>query len=124
MASRAILRRLLPPVVWAGVIFGLSSIPSLESGLRLIWDVVLRKIAHAVEFGILGILLVRAFAPQTRRSLTIAFILATLYAASDEWHQTFVANRTGSWVDVLIDALGVLLGLVVYGRVRGKRKED
>lgn len=107
-------RAWIPPVLWAGVIFALSSIPSLESGLRPVWDLVLRKIAHAAEFAILAALLLRALAPQTKRAVPVAFFLALFYAASDEWHQTFVENRTGAWADALIDAIGIIVGLAVY----------
>ena len=49
----------LPVVVWAALIFTFSAIPSLGTGLGT-WDLVLRKLAHAVEFGVLGALLYRA----------------------------------------------------------------
>ena len=49
----------LPVVVWAAVIFALSSIPSLNSGLGT-WDTVLRKAAHMTEYAILAVLLWRA----------------------------------------------------------------
>jgi VanZ family protein len=45
-------------------------------------------------------------------------VLAVLYAVSDEVHQTFVAGRHGSPRDVLIDAVGAALGLLVAVRAR------
>ena len=74
----------LPVLVWAAVIFAFSSIPNLATGLGG-WDLVLRKLAHAAEYAILGALLVRA----TGRSW-LALGLGILYSASDELHQTFV----------------------------------
>ena len=97
--------RWLPVLVWAGVIFAFSSIPSLNSGLGT-WDYVLRKGAHMTEYAILAVLLVRATG-----SLAGAFMLTVLYAASDEVHQLFVRGRHGSPVDVAIDAVGALIGL-------------
>jgi VanZ family protein len=97
--------------LWAGLIFGLSSIPSLSTGLGT-WDLVLRKCAHMTEYAILAVLLARA----TRRPVP-AFVLAVLYAASDELHQHFVRGRHASPVDVAIDAVGALAGLVLYARV-------
>jgi VanZ family protein len=97
--------RWLPVLVWAGVIFALSSIPSLNSGLGS-WDTVLRKCAHMTEYAILAVLLVRATG-----SYAWAFALAVAYAASDEVHQLFVRGRHGSPVDVAIDAVGALIGL-------------
>jgi Predicted integral membrane protein len=104
--------RWLPVLVWAGVIFALSSIPSLSSGLGA-WDTVLRKGAHMTEYAILACLLVRATA-----SSAWAFGLAVAYAATDEFHQTFVHGRHGSPIDVGIDAVGALIGLGVWQRLR------
>ena len=100
--------RWLPVLVWAAVIFAFSSIPSLNSGLGT-WDYVLRKCAHMTEYAILAVLLVRATG-----SYRAAFALAVAYAATDEFHQTFVRGRHGTAVDVGIDAVGALIGLAVW----------
>jgi VanZ family protein len=101
----------LPVVAWAGLIFGLSAIPSLSTGLGT-WDTVLRKGAHVTEYAVLGALLVRALG----RDLP-AFLAGVAYAATDELHQHFVAGRHASPIDVGIDAVGVALGLLVWRRV-------
>ncbi len=98
-------------LVWAAVIFAFSSIPSLSTHLGT-WDLILRKAAHMTEYAILAALLRRAAA-----SYGWAFALAVAYAASDEFHQTFVRGRHGSPVDVGIDAIGVALGLMAWRRV-------
>ena len=105
-----------PVVLWAGVIFGLSAIPSLSSGLGT-WDEVLRKAAHMTEYAILGALLLRA----TRRP-GIALGLAALYAISDEVHQHFVEGRHAAALDVLIDATGALVGVLAW-RWLSRRRE-
>jgi VanZ family protein len=114
MGCRVSLERFLktwgPVIVWAGVIFALSSVPSLNSGLGT-WDDVLRKCAHVTEYAILGFLLLRA----TGRELP-ALVLGVLYAASDEFHQHFVHGRHASPVDVLIDSVGLLIGIFVIQR--------
>ena len=99
-------------MVWAAVIFVLSSIPNLGTGLGG-WDVVLRKLAHATEYAVLGFLLVRAL-----RRAQIAFALGVAYAVTDEIHQYFVSGRHGSPVDVAIDAVGVLVGVLAWRRER------
>jgi len=101
----------LPVVLWAGLIFGLSSIPSLNSGLGT-WDEVLRKCAHVAEYAILGGLLLRALGREL-----LALLIGVAYAASDELHQHFVAGRHGSPVDVAIDTAGLLIGIVLVRRV-------
>ena len=113
--SGSFTRLWLPVLVWAAVIFAFSSVPDLGTGLGG-WDLVLRKLAHATEYAVLGALLVRA----TGRS-GFAFALGTLYAISDEWHQTFVAGRMGSPVDVTIDAVGVACGVLLWQTIRTRR---
>jgi uncharacterized protein YfiM (DUF2279 family) len=105
----------LPVVAWAALIFALSSVPDLGTGLGG-WDLVLRKTAHAAEYALLGALLVRA----TGRT-GLAFALGVLYAASDEIHQSFVPGRLGSPLDVAIDAAGVAVGIVLWQTVRARR---
>jgi VanZ family protein len=93
------------------VIYALSAQPDLGTGLGA-WDSVLRKLAHAVEFGLLFLLWVFAFGSTRRRALVAAAVIAIGYAISDELHQTTVDGRVGSPVDVLIDATGVALAAV------------
>jgi VanZ like family len=102
----------LPVVAWAGLIFTLSSIPDLGTGLGG-WDLVLRKLAHAAEYAVLGLLLLRA----TERPL-VSFALATLFSITDEIHQAFVPGRHASPLDVAIDATGVAIGLALAVRYR------
>jgi hypothetical protein len=100
-----------PVVLWAGLIFALSSIPDLGTGLGT-WDTVLRKLAHTAEYAILGALLLRAV-----QSVPAAVLLASAYAATDEVHQTFVSGRHGSPLDWAIDSAGALLGVAVAARL-------
>lgn len=99
----------LPVLLWAALIYMLSSIPSLASGFEQMWDLVLRKAAHVTEYAILGLLLRHAL-QSTSHATYLAVSLGVLYAGSDEVHQMFVAGRTSSPIDVAIDAFGVLLG--------------
>jgi VanZ family protein len=100
----------IPVLLWAGLIFSLSSIPSLDTGLGT-WDVVLRKLAHLAEYAILGMLAYRAV-----RREPLAIALASAYAATDELHQAFVSGRHGSPLDWLIDTGGVVAGVVLFAR--------
>jgi VanZ family protein len=110
-------------VVWAGFIFYLSSIPSLNSGWG-IWDLVARKMAHITEFGILTVLVARALRKTVQnwlvtRVLVFSAVAALLYAVSDEIHQSFVPGRGPSFGDVLIDGCGIMLAVLIY-RLREK----
>jgi VanZ family protein len=102
----------LPVVAWAAVIFALSSVPSLSSGLGG-WDYVLRKGAHMTEYALLAALLYRALDREVP-----AFLATVAYAATDELHQHFVRGRHASVVDVAIDAVGAMIGLLVWARLR------
>jgi len=112
VAASRVLSAWLPVVAWAGLIFTLSSIPDLGTGLGD-WDLLLRKLAHAAEFAVLGVLLLRAVERPA-----LAFLLASAYAVSDEIHQIFVPGRLGSPLDVLIDVAGVAVGIALALRLR------
>ena len=94
------------------MIFALSSIPNLGTGLGT-WDLILRKGAHTTEYAVLAVLLVRAIGREAP-----ALALGVLYAASDELHQAFVRGRHASPIDVAIDTVGLLIGLLVWRRAR------
>ncbi len=114
--SGPLLRLWLPVAAWAGLIFAFSSVPDLGTGLGG-WDLVLRKLAHAGEFAVLGALLMRA----TDRA-GLAFLLGALYAATDELHQAFVPGRMGSPLDVAIDVVGVAGGVLLWQRAVSARR--
>ena len=106
----------LPVLLWAGLIFYMSSIPYLR--ITEAWyDIILRKLAHVFVFGVLARLVARALTGSTlwpwKRIFVWSLILSTLYACSDEYHQHFVPGRSASIVDVMIDAAGSGLGLGV-----------
>ncbi len=106
----------LPVLLWASVIFGLSSIPSLSTGLGT-WDLVLRKGAHITEYAVLGALLLRAVSRELP-----ALLAGLAYAATDEIHQHFVPGRAGRPLDVGIDAIGLVIGIVLFKSARERTR--
>jgi len=116
-----ILRHWLWVILWAGLIFILSSIPRLESSLDQ--DFLLRKLAHIFEYFVLTWFLYSAFSghyleankkhPPHRQALLFVLLLAILYAVSDELHQTFVFGRSGNLRDVAIDFVGILAATIL-----------
>jgi VanZ family protein len=69
-----------------------------------------------IEYAILSALLFRAWRGQVpgfwRRAL-MTFLPAVIFAVADEYHQSFVASRTSSPVDVLIDSCGAFIGILI-----------
>jgi VanZ family protein len=68
---------------------------------------------HVLEFTVLTLLLIAAV-PALKRNPLVAALLAVVYAATDEWHQTFVPHRGGHITDVLIDSFGVVIALGLF----------
>lgn len=113
------IRHWLPVVIWMAVIFTFSAIPNLKSGLDSTWDLVLRKCAHVLEYMILGWLTSRSLAADgwpRSRSVMVAMLICLLYAASDEFHQSFVTGRHAAWFDWLVDSFGSTLGIGLFSR--------
>jgi VanZ family protein len=109
----------LPVVVWCGLIFWLSSIPNLRVSNQALTDLLLRKTAHIGEYAILTIMVFRAMGGNYDEWrwpwAGWAFSLTLFYSMSDEWHQHFVNGRHGSPYDVLIDMVGIVIGLLLVG---------
>jgi len=141
---RSFLQRWLPVVLWAGLIFYFSTehfsfsntegflsewlrwfFPGISPAQFMALHLVSRKAAHGFEYFVFGILLLRAQRRGEEPKLataatarTLALVLA--YAVSDEYHQSWVPERTASAVDVAIDTFGGVCG-VFWMSLRRKR---
>ena len=71
---------------------------------------------HFLEYGLLGFLFVKAFNSTSVRTLTFSALLVTLVGSIDELIQGFLPNRVGDLRDVLMNAVGGLLG-IWFGRL-------
>ncbi|MEA1925689.1 MAG: VanZ family protein [Patescibacteria group bacterium] len=105
----------IPALAWAGLIFYLSDISELKTGLSTPYEIAVRKVTHMLEFGILSVLVMRIAYKRYNISLAISFLTAlavtTLYAVSDEFHQIFVIGRDGNVKDIFVDFLGAYIFL-------------
>jgi VanZ family protein len=123
------LSRFAPPILWMGVIAGLSGglfgadetgswlLPILAGWLPGAGPTTLhalhgglRKLAHLTEYGILAALWLRALDARPRAEWW-AVVLAALYAVVDEARQGLAPNRTPALTDVLIDGAGALFAV-------------
>ena len=82
-------------------------------------QLIVRKMAHIVEYAVLSFLICRALAkrlgvPLSVGSLGRAVLISVAYAAFDEWHQSWTAERFGSPVDVGIDSVGAVIGAAFF----------
>jgi len=142
---KAFLRYWLPIIIWLALIFiGSTDLMSAEHTSRIIgpflhWlfptispitvlrvQFFMRKLAHVSEYAILAVLLYRAFvhtALKGRRALSASLVLlfCAAYAATDEFHQSFVPSRTASLRDVMIDICGAMLAVILYWSIATRR---
>ena len=105
----------IPSVFVALAIIGVSHQSSLPSAVQLVPGYTL----HASAYFILGLTLVfgqtRGFrAALSRKAVAVLWLGAVLFAISDEFHQSFVVNRTAQISDLISDALGALAAIVGY----------
>ena len=82
-----------------------------------------RKIAHISEYLILGLLMFNTLKQFNILNIYYAIILCVLYSCTDEFHQLFINGRSGSFRDVLIDTIGILLGTYLYKILIIKKKK-
>ena len=111
---------LLAALSWAGLIFYLSSQPSIETPALFPGQ---DKLFHLIAFGILGFLAMGALQASHEgyptRQVWLVAVAVMLYGILDECHQYFVPGRNADVYDVLADAIGGLLGAwAMYWLVR------
>ena len=98
-----------------------------SSGGHDLFEYLTRKLGHVIEYTALTYLWWRAFlglgvGRDVRAALAPAVAIALVYAASDEFHQTFVRGRHGRPVDVLIDAIGMAIVAFAVTKAYGRRR--
>lgn len=76
-----------------------------------------RKMAHGLEYCVLAIFVslhLYACGKVKWKLFISSIIFSSFYAATDEFHQTFVAGRSGQVSDVLIDTMGATIGVIIF----------
>jgi VanZ family protein len=106
----------LPVVLYMAVIFWLSSMTSPPGPEGWLSD----KAQHALAYGGLAVVTLRATSggrwwAATPGAFVLAWVIATAYGATDEFHQTFTPGRSSDVLDLRADALGAAAGLGLAG---------
>lgn len=142
---------LLVTLLWLGVIFGFSSQSGEASGglsaiisqpitdflselrggmskaeeenLYLLIDGAVRTLAHFSEYAILGACLTLLFHGIGWNTLWLPAICGVIFSVTDEWYQSFAPDRVTDPADVVIDTLGVILGVVLINLIYHYRRK-
>ncbi len=140
MANRRLVIKYIFVAVWMLVIFLMSNeiagtsssrsdeiVRTIQSlGVSVPSDLLtflVRKAAHISAYFVLGILLfnlLKEYGLVVKKVIFISIAIAMLYACTDELHQMFVPGRSGEVRDVLIDAAGAAVGVVVYAALSSR----
>ena len=116
MHCKKILKYWVPVILYAVLIFIISSIPQPPQGLPSI--PYLDKVLHLIEYSIFGFLLYRAFINSDNKFLVkycifFSILTAVCYGLSDEYHQLFVPTREFDLYDLLFDGIGASISVMI-----------
>jgi VanZ family protein len=122
----------VPVLLWAAFLFFLSSRPAPTIGVGGAVGGLVENFGHALLYGVFAVCLA-LLVPRTRddrgewvelRPKTTAAILlfVLLYAASDEWHQSFVPDRDASVYDVITDVVGAASTLACIAALGARQR--
>jgi len=106
-------------IMWAGLIFGISSIP----GNRIPFSLPGRSdlLAHFFMYFVLGALVMWWRATGHKRPIGAPMfqvvVMGSIYGITDEFHQRFVPDRSPDPLDWVADTLGVAAGAIIVGLI-------
>jgi VanZ family protein len=148
-STKRILRVWLPSALWLAVIvLESTNLGSSDRTERIlypifrflfemgpaqfaVWHALLRKTGHFVGYFTLSVLLFRSWRASFPRLstrwcsqwATLALLCTSLVATLDEWHQTFLPSRTGTFRDVILDSTaGFTAQIAIYGILRTQNR--
>jgi VanZ family protein len=84
-------------------------------------NLIVRKLTHLTVFGFLAVLFFKSIG-RVRFRYLLTWLFTTIYALSDEWHQSFVPGRESSYKDVLLDSFGAFLVLSFIYILKKRKK--
>ncbi len=144
---RSFLKYWLPVLIWVCLIFvGSTDVLSAEQTSRFLVPLLrwldpqisvatiatihfaVRKLGHLIEYAILAMLFWRALRRGTNLQMKISILSASvwvvcaIFAATDEFHQSFVPSRTAASGDVMIDSIGAFVGLAICLMIAARKQ--
>ncbi len=136
----------LPPILWMWFLFPTNDALTIDSTSRIIvpllkwlfpaadpvtidtFHILARKTIHFLEYALLAFLLFRAFKGRNKtwrwNWIIYAGIITIGYSSIDEFMQTIIALRTGSFSDWMIDAVGAVFALCIITAMKKRSCED
>jgi VanZ family protein len=116
--------RVLPLALVMGSIFFLSHQPGGSFSLPKITHI--DKLLHCLLYAVLGLTVIVALPPQFRQRRTVlassmVVLFCLCYGISDEFHQSFIPERTSDVFDVMADGAGGVLAVVCAWDWGGRR---
>ena len=122
------MKNYFPPLILMGLIFISSSIPMDKNAdvpkFIISLDPTLQNLLHIPVFGLLAFLWLKSFTKYSILTFTkviITLIITILFGCLEEFHQTFVSGRYGSLTDMLLNIVGIFMGILFFYRCRKKR---
>jgi len=144
---RSFLKYWLPVLIWVCLIFvGSTDVLSAEQTSRFLVPLLrwldpqisvatiatihfaVRKLGHLIEYAILAMLFWRALRRGTNLQMKIStlsasvWVVCAIFAATDEFHQSFVPSRTAASGDVMIDSIGAFVGLAICLMIAARKQ--
>jgi VanZ family protein len=113
-----ILKRWGPMILVMSLIFFASSIPSEKMPNVGTYDLLFKKGGHMSGYALLFLTIYHGLGEKEKSHLFLALVGCLMYALSDEFHQSFVAGRNATLIDVGIDMIGstICMCLVLLSR--------
>jgi len=113
-------RRWLPPLIWAGVILFVTSVPGTAVPRQIgPYD----KVVHFSIYALFAVFLTRDLEQSVGRwrATIVAVVIAIAFAAVDEWHQGFIPGRSTDIADWRADSLGAATGAILFALIQQRR---
>lgn len=106
----------LPVIIYASIIFCISSVPGDDIPDLFPEQNIIFHFGEYLIFAFLVKRAVREYYPKktNKKQFLLAVAIALAYAVFDEFHQSFIPNRSASVFDIVVDSFGIFLGGLIY----------